>query len=98
MLEEQQQQEERTEQVVEGAEKTGMSPLSWAAIGSIALSWYYFFAQDDKQMGLFVGLWPPTFLALGSYFKINEIEQEVQRISRPGSTIRNAVQDVMRNR
>jgi len=75
-----------------------MSPLSWAAIGSIALSWYYFFARGDKQMGLFVGLWPPTFLALGSYFKINEIQEEVERISRPGSTIRDAVQDVMRNR
>ncbi len=75
-----------------------MSPLSWAAIGSIGLSWYYFFARDDKQMGLFVGLWPPTFLALGSYFKINEIQEEVERISRPGSTIRDAVQDVMRNR
>jgi len=97
MLEEQQ-QEGRAETVAEGAEQTGMSPLSWAAIGSIGLSWYYFFAREDKQMGLFVGLWPPTFLALGSYFRINEIEQEVQRISRPGSTIREAVQDVMRNR
>jgi len=97
-MQQESQQRERVEDVKKGAEKTGMSPLSWAAVGSIALSWYYYFGKGNKEMGLFVGLWPPTFLALGSYFKINEIHDDVKRLSRPGNTIREAVQDMMKNR
>jgi hypothetical protein len=86
------------EDVAEGTQKTGMSPLSWAAVGSIALSWYYYFGKGNKEMGLFVGLWPPTFLALGSYFKINEIRDDVKALSNPGSTIRDTVQEMMQSK
>lgn len=96
MLQESQQQE-RMDDVAEGTQKTGMSPLSWAAVGAIALSWYYYFGKGNKEMGLFVGLWPPTFLALGSYFKINEIQDDVKQLSNPGNSIRSAVQDMMQS-
>ncbi|WP_135535409.1 hypothetical protein [Halostella pelagica] len=98
MLQQETKQQERMEDVAEGTQKTGMSPLSWAAVGSIALSWYYYFGKGNKEMGLFVGLWPPTFLALGSYFKINEIHDDVKALSNPGSTLRDTVQEMMQNR
>ncbi len=43
--------------------------LSSAA--SIALS-IYLFASGKRETGIFVGLWAPTFLGLGSYIKASK--------------------------
>ncbi len=45
------------------AEQTGTSLLNWLTAGSIIAS-IYFFATGKRQLGIFIGLWPPTFQAL----------------------------------
>jgi len=69
-------QEEAT---VEVAQRTTTDPWILAAVGAVLLSWYEFFLQDNREMGLFVGLWPPTFLAFGSYFKQSRLSTVVDR-------------------
>ncbi len=49
-----------------------------AAVGSIALALYYYYARDEKQRGQFVGLWPATILGLATYMKLDEIKQLLQ--------------------
>ena len=46
-------------------ESTGFSMFHILTIGSIGASLALFFS-GNKQAGIFVGLWPPTFLALKS--------------------------------
>ena len=46
-------------------ESTGFSMFDILTIGSIGASLALFFS-GNKQAGIFVGLWPPTFLALKS--------------------------------
>lgn len=36
---------------------------------SISL-WFGFFGNPDKEAGIFVGIWVPSILALGNYFKL----------------------------
>ncbi|WP_336001361.1 hypothetical protein [Halorientalis halophila] len=57
------------QEVAETAQRTGTDPWVIAAGASVILSWYEFFLRGNKEMGLFVGLWPPTFLAFASYFE-----------------------------
>ena len=45
------------------AEQTGTSLLNWLTVGSIVAS-IYLFSTGRKQLGIFIGLWPPTFQAL----------------------------------
>ncbi|WP_243838030.1 hypothetical protein [Halobacterium sp. R2-5] len=69
-------QSDKSEQA---AKKTGRDPFVLGSMISIPLSWYYFFVKGDRQRGLFVGLWAPTLLAIGSYFRqarMNEMMQE----------------------
>jgi len=42
--------------------------LFTAAVLALALSVYLWFLVD-KQSGIFVGLWVPSILALGSFFR-----------------------------
>ncbi len=46
-------------------ESTGFSMFHILTIGSIGASLALYFS-GNKQAGIFVGLWPPTFLALKS--------------------------------
>jgi hypothetical protein len=32
--------------------------------------WFGFFGTPDKDAGIFVGIWVPSILALGNYFKL----------------------------
>jgi len=69
-------QSDETEQA---AKRTGRDPFVIGSILSIPLSWYYFFAEGDRERGIFVGLWAPTLLAFGSYFRqarMNEMMQQ----------------------
>jgi hypothetical protein len=36
---------------------------------SISL-WFGIFGAPDKEAGIFVGIWVPSILALGNYFKL----------------------------
>ena len=63
---------------MQAAEQTGMDPAVVASAASVALSWYFFFVKGDKLRGLFVGLWPPTFLAFASYFEQTRMSDMVE--------------------
>lgn len=65
----------------EAAKQTGMDPIVYASIASIALSQYFFFVRGERDLGIFVGLWPPTFMALASYFRQAEMYQQMQGAS-----------------
>lgn len=45
-----------------------------AALVSLVFSislWFGFFGTPDREAGIFVGVWVPSILALGTYFKLN---------------------------
>jgi len=42
----------------------------WAAVGCIATAFSLHFLMGRKQDSLYVGLWVPTFLILGTYNKL----------------------------
>lgn len=71
-------QQQRSKQA---AERTGRDPFFLAAILSIPMSWYYFFGKKDRERGIFVGLWAPTFLALGSHFRQIRMNEMLERES-----------------
>ena len=61
------------------AEETGTDPAVMAAAGSVLVSWYFYFVQGDREMGLFTGLWPPTILAFASYFEQTRMSDRLKR-------------------
>ena len=86
------------EQLAKETTDYGASPAVLAAGASVLLSWYYFFLKGDEHRGLFVGLWPPTILAFASYFNQREMRNDLQMLTQPGSTIRDAIESVVGNR
>jgi CDP-diglyceride synthetase len=42
-----------------------------ASLVSIVMA-IYMFATGKKDTGIFIGLWAPTFLGLGSFFNTND--------------------------
>jgi len=77
------QQESNTrEEVREVVESTPMSagdPVATAAVGSVLLSWYQFYVKEDKESGIFIGLWAPTMLAAASYLQQKDIVTKLKR-------------------
>lgn len=67
------------EEKMEATKQTGMDPIVYASVASIALSQYFFFMRGDRELGIFVGLWPPTFMALASYFRQAEMYQNMMQ-------------------
>ncbi len=95
--------QQMTEREVSGqaAQEVGeqaLGPAFLASAASVGLAWYYFFIRGDRQRGLFVGLWPPTILAFASYFNQRKMRQQLDTITRPGTTLRNAIDSMMGNR
>lgn len=80
------------EQAAEAAAKTGVDPAVMAAGVSVLLSWYYFFARGERDLGLFVSLWPPTILAFASYFNQTRMSDKLEASVRgPGGSIKQLV-------
>jgi hypothetical protein len=48
-------------------------------LGSIAL-----WASGKRHSALFVGLWPPTFMALGNFFSVPEQEDSIEQLIAQG--------------
>lgn len=74
-------QQMQTERSSEAAERARSDPFLLASMVSIPLSWYYFFGKGDRERGIFVGLWAPTLLALGSYFRQMSMREMLDRES-----------------
>ncbi|WP_049923286.1 hypothetical protein [Halopiger djelfimassiliensis] len=85
-------------QAAEDVGEQAMGPAFLASAASVALSWYYFFLRGERERGLFVGLWPPTILAFASYFNQRKMRQQLDAITQPGTTIKNAIDSMMGNR
>jgi len=63
----------------EATKRSAIDPLVLASGASVLLSWFFFYAKGDKQQGLFVGLWPPTFLAFASYFRQTRTQEMLEK-------------------
>ena len=87
----------RQQEIAEATQETGTDPIILAAAASVVLSWYQFFLRGNREMGLFIGLWPPTILAFASYFEQTEMARKVDH-AMGGSTIRDTVEQMMGNR
>ncbi|WP_132058556.1 hypothetical protein [Halorussus amylolyticus] len=81
---------------MEAAEETSTDIAVIASAASVALSWYQFFVRGDREMGLFVGLWPPTILAFASYYNQRRIEEAVKSVG--PSRIRESIEGMLSSR
>jgi hypothetical protein len=66
-------------QVRSVAEDAGSDPIVLASAISILLSLYLFYVEGNKQQGVFVGHWAPTFLAIGSYLRQKDVDEQLDR-------------------
>ncbi|SIR83634.1 hypothetical protein [Natronorubrum thiooxidans] len=85
-------------QMVEEAGEQALGPAALASAASVGLSLYYFFVRGDRQLGAFVGLWPPTILAFASYFNQRKMRRQLDSITQPGTTLKNALDSMMGNK
>jgi hypothetical protein len=67
--------EETVQSMPERTERGISSWLLGAALGSIAIA-LTLFARKKKEDAMFVGLWAPTFLALGLFKDLLKIRKE----------------------
>lgn len=88
---------QRGQQAQEVAAETTTDPAVIAAGASVVLSWYQFFVRGNREMGLFVGLWPPTVLAFASYFNQTRMADRL-RSARQSSSSSSLVDQFMGGR
>lgn len=81
------------EATVRAGSKAGTDPIVIAAAASVLLSQYLFFVRGDRELGLFVGLWPPTLFAFTSYFNQQQIAARLEAFG-PRS-IKDSVQKIV---
>ncbi|SDR42084.1 hypothetical protein [Natronobacterium texcoconense] len=89
---------EMSGQAAEEVGEQAIGPAFLASAASVGLAWYYFFLRGDRERGLFVGLWPPTILAFASYFNQRKMRQQLDSITQPGTTLKNAIDSMMGSR
>ncbi|SEQ25508.1 hypothetical protein [Natrinema salaciae] len=75
-----------------------MGPAFIASAASVGLALYYYFVQGERQLGTFVGLWPPTILAFASYFNQRKMRKQLQTLTQPGTKLRDALDSMMGSR
>jgi len=75
-----------------------MGPAALASAASVGLSLYYFFIRGERQLGTFVGLWPPTILAFASYFNQRKMRRQLKTLTQPGTKLREAFDSMMGSR
>jgi len=75
-----------------------MGPAFVASAASVGLALYYYFIRGERQLGTFVGLWPPTILAFASYFNQRKMRRQIETLTQPGTKLREAFDSVMGSR
>lgn len=73
-------QAEQKEQAIEAGARTGTDPAVLVAGASVLFSLHQFFLRGNREIGMFVGLWPPTILAFASYFTQSEMSDKVRQL------------------
>ncbi|QLG47679.1 hypothetical protein [Natrinema halophilum] len=91
-------EQEVTEQEPKEVGEQAMGPAVLASAASVGLSLYYFFFRGERQLGAFIGLWPPTILAFASYFNQRQMQKQLNTLTQPGTTLKNAFDSMMGNR
>ena len=87
-----------SEQTAEEVSEEAMGPAAIASAASVGLSLYYFFIRGERQLGAFIGLWPPTILAFASYFNQRKMRNQLQTITQPGTSLKSAFDSMMGNK
>ncbi|ELY62257.1 hypothetical protein C493_00485 [Natronolimnohabitans innermongolicus JCM 12255] len=85
-------------QAAEEVSEEAMGPAFIASAASVGLSLYYFFIRGERELGTFIGLWPPTILAFASYFNQRKMRRQLETITQPGTSLKNALDSMMGNR
>lgn len=85
-------------QAAEEVGEQALGPAFLASAASVGLAWYYFFLKGDRERGLFVGLWPPSILAFAIYFNQRKMRAQLETLTQPGTTLKNAIDSMMGNR
>lgn len=65
-----------------------------ASVASVVLSLVLFFGARNREAGIFVGLWAPTFLAFASYFKQTRMHDTLDRAMGRGGIVERVEQMV----
>lgn len=71
--------EEEVEEMVENAPMSLGDPVAFLAAVSVLYSWYQFYMKQDKDTGIFVGLWAPTLLTAANYLQQKQLIQKFKR-------------------
>lgn len=79
---------------MEAAGETGSNPWIMASAASVILSWLMFFVVKDREMGIFVGLWPPTILAFAGYFRQTRMHDKLDQAMGRGGIVERVEQMV----
>ncbi len=91
-------EQEPSGQAAEEVGEQAMGPAFVASAASVGLSLYYFFLRGERQLGTFIGLWPPTILAFASYFNQRRMRQQLETLTQPGMKLKDAFDSMMGNR
>ncbi len=73
------------------------SQLAMAGL-SVLLSWYLYHIRGNRQLGLFVGLWPPTQLAFASYMKVTAINNKLEEMMEPRRSMMASFEEMFSNK
>lgn len=71
---------QQEQEAMEAASETTTDPAIVGAGAAVLLSWHQYFLRGNREMGLFVGLWPPTILAFASYFRQTNMYDRMRRM------------------
>ena len=91
-------EQEVTGQTAEEVSEEAMGPAAIASAASVGLSLYYFFIRGERQLGSFIGLWPPTILAFASYLNQRKMRNQLETVTQPGTSLKNAFDSMMGNK
>ncbi|USZ68480.1 hypothetical protein NGM10_01770 [Halorussus salilacus] len=80
----------------EAAQQSTTDPAVLAAVGSVLLAQYQYFMRGNKMMGIFIGLWAPTFLSFASYFNQRRMEEKLSSVG--PSRIMNSLEQMLSSR
>lgn len=72
-------EEEKAERMVDAVPMSAGDPVASLAAASVAFSWYNYYVRDEKQYGIFVGLWAPTLFAAASYLQQKDLVRKLKK-------------------
>lgn len=49
-----------------------------AAVLSVMYSWYLFYLKNERERGIFVGLWAPTIMAIATHLEQTDMVEKMQ--------------------